>query len=254
MRRKKQREPRYGRRRLGFAAALVSVCLFMALALMSAGLFFRINEIEIRGVALVNPAAAREASEITVGKNIFLIDKLKASDAISRKFPYVESVSIRRELPGTVIIELTEARAACVVKHMGYYWMLDENVRVLGATPAIQKPEYAEVSGVTLLAPVAGRQAVFPQGEQEKLLALSRLLTALDEAGLLRSVKSINMEKVYDVYLDYEGRLEVRLGMPDDYAYKLSYIPHALKNGREGSWLLDVSVAREENVLLSPRD
>jgi cell division protein FtsQ len=236
------------------AAALLFTALFITIALFTAGLFFKVRNIEVTGAYTASPGAVRSASGIDIGQNIFLIEKSSAVNAITERFPNAESVSIRRSLPGTVVIELVETGPACKIKSQGYYWYIDKTGRILSCVAALKSSDYAEVTGVALINPVVGRQAEFFVDEGDKRHALLPLLEALDTAGLLGEVTLIDVDLVYDVRIVINNRLEVRLGVPDDYQYKCSYIPHAIENmSTDGPWTLDVSQAMEKNVLLAPK-
>ena len=50
---------------------------------------------------------------------------------ILAKLPYVESVSITTQLPGTVILEITESQALAWVELESQRWVIDRSCKVL---------------------------------------------------------------------------------------------------------------------------
>ena len=54
------------------------------------------------------------------------------------------------------------------------------------------------------------------------------VLSGLDGTGILEHVASINVEKDYDIIVQYDDRYTIRLGGTDDLAYKIQYLTSIL--------------------------
>lgn len=78
------------------------------------------------------------------------------------------------------------------------------------------------ILGVTVTNPRAG--SVVTATEPQKLDAALAVIAALDGTGILDHIVSINVEKEFDVVLQYDERYEIRLGGTDDLAYKINYL------------------------------
>ena len=113
----------------------------------------------------------------------------------------------------------------------------EENVPAQTQTPDTVQPAPAEgtqtelsaqqgmpprILGVTVTNPRAG--SVVTATEPQKLDAALAVIAALDGTGILDHIVSINVEKEFDVVLQYDGRYEIRLGGTDDLAYKINYL------------------------------
>ena len=239
--------------RFSVILALFAGLFFAALLIVSAGLFFKVSEIRVEGVSAIPEDGVRERCGIQLQSNILLLDKFSASRNIFAAYPYAREVSIRRQLPNTVIITVTEAVPACVFEHQGMQWLADRNGRLLESRRPQRDIGLPVVTGVAPLAPVVGEPVVFSASEEDKRYALFPLLEALEKSGLLEGVGAINAARSYEMSFIYDGRLEVLLGDPKDLEYKLSYVGPSLERLEPGQRArLDVSAAVEKNALLIP--
>ena len=78
------------------------------------------------------------------------------------------------------------------------------------------------ILGVIVTGPRAG--AVVTATEPAKLDAALSVIAALDGTGILDHIVSINVEKEYDIVLQYDERYEIKLGGTEDLAYKINYL------------------------------
>lgn len=114
---------------------------------------------------------------------------------------------------------------------------VEENVPAQTQTPDTVQPAPAEdtqtelsaqqgmpprILGVTVTNPRAG--SVVTATEPQKLDAALAVIAALDGTGILDHIVSINVEKEFDMVLQYDERYEIRLGGTDDLAYKINYL------------------------------
>ena len=246
-----KRQPRQSR--FGVVLALFACVFFIALLILSAGLFFKVSDIRVEGVVMISEDGVREHCGIQLQSNILLLDKFAVSRSLFAAFPYAREVMVRRQLPGTVIITVTEADPACAFVYQNRYWIADRDGRVLENRAALGEVNFPVVKGVVPLAPSVGDMVVFAVGEEDKQYALFPLLDALDAAGLLTRVGEIDVTRSHEVSLVCDGRLTVLVGFPNDLEYKLSYIGPSLERLEpEQRARLDVSAARDKNALLIP--
>ena len=100
----------------GFLAKLLTLVAIVAAAVFGVTVFFQVNTFEIHGVENYSEDAVIIASGIELGQSILLVDKSKVASRINTRLPYVQSVQIKRRLPGTVVITVTEGKAAASVR------------------------------------------------------------------------------------------------------------------------------------------
>ena len=234
--------------------AVLAVALFLVLLIISAGLFFKVTDIVVVGNSVVLAEDVRNASGMVVGDNIFLVNKFEASHALFDSFPYIREVSISRVLPGKVIIEIKESVPASAFSFANFFWLVDSDGRILERRALLGEGVCPLVVGAEVLAPAVGQKLVVSEEETEKIYSLLEILKALEELELLEETGTVDVSRAYDVRLVYQGRMEVRVGYPNDLQYKLSYIKPALAQlEQEQEATLDVTAAREKNVMLIPK-
>lgn len=105
-----------------FFAALVLVAAFILIR----SSLFEVRQITVRGNVLLPARQVVAASGITLGTNIFRV-QLAEAQARLKGLALVKDARLRRDLPGTVIIEITERRPLALVNIRGRYWSVAED-------------------------------------------------------------------------------------------------------------------------------
>ncbi|MDR2671278.1 MAG: FtsQ-type POTRA domain-containing protein [Oscillospiraceae bacterium] len=235
------------KRRGGPVYFLLSLALIAAAVTLAVGVFFKVTHIEVEGSTIYAPASIVAASGLKEGDNLFFLRKTAAIRAIFAEFPYVENVRVRRRLPGTIVIEITERVSVGMVPHGGVFWMIDGSGKLLEKTTvhtAVPKPV---VKGITLLSPALGESMALPQNERERLRPVLALLLALHWRSLSPRVSEVDVSRMDQITLEYEDRLHVILGTADDIDIKLAFMEESIKKlptGARGS--LDLARAGDK--------
>ena len=100
------RRSRYNRkRRQGRFSFLYKVLVFAAICgaiAVALALFFKVETISVVGNSRYSADQIVEAGGISPGGNMFFLNKYNASEKITSALPYIETVRISRQLPGTL--------------------------------------------------------------------------------------------------------------------------------------------------------
>lgn len=166
---------REDRRRLARRGLAVLVVLALAACAYGATRtpLLDVDHIRVEGTAHLDPAAVVAASTLRTGTPMLDVDTGRAVAAVAA-LPWVESVRVQREWPGTVRVSVVERRAAAVVDVAGKGLLLvDRRGLVLEPVAGAPPADLAVVS-------VAGDPAV-PGTVQPGLgygVAVARSLTA----------------------------------------------------------------------------
>ena len=166
------------------------------------------------------------------------------ADQLLQSLPYIGEVSIRRVLPSTVVITVSEWDA---VARILPYDDPEEPAEPDGGTeeeaeplPAAQEPWLISVKGkllesagadspamavhgLTALLPQAGEPLAVPQGQQARLDGLLGLLAALEEAGMTGEVSQVDLGST-QMELRYADRFTVKLELNADFRYELQVL------------------------------
>ena len=126
-----------GRRRLALAA-VVAVALLTAPAWAPNVLrrlsFFRVRRVEILGTRYVSPAELLDRLKVDTTRSVW--DPLEPLAARVRTHAQVESVTVTRRLPGTLIVQVRERHPVALVDSPGGLRAVDEHGRRLPLDPS----------------------------------------------------------------------------------------------------------------------
>ena len=197
------------------------------------------------------------------------MNKNQISQQILQRLPYVGEVSPQRGLPSTLTIQVTEISAAAQVEVYrddsaqaepaaadgsgdggeadssaqgdssqaegeevpalaGQPWLISASGKLLEAAP--EGSGVLSVTGLTVLAPQAGTMLAVPQEQQSRLATLKELLSALEAAGELDQVSSIDLTHSTWVGMRYRENFDARLPLGEDMAHSLAVLSAAVED------------------------
>ena len=171
---------RPGKARSGTRINVGESLLFIVLLVLAGYILFRsplfqVQRMEVTGTRLLQPDQIRELAGINLGENIFQVNLGQAQKKIAL-LPLVKTVTLRRILPSTVLIEVTERTPVALldegnvfgeVDKDGYYLQQgDVNTAGLPLLTGIQAalPAPGHMVDNPRLAPVLHFVAGLPQG------------------------------------------------------------------------------------------
>src|SRR5262247_974242 len=171
---------------------------------------FAVASVEVRGVSRVPPDQILAAAAIPSGTNIFRLDTLGVIDRVE-SLPEVRRADVVRELPGRVVISVEERRPFTLVHGGRLHWM-DEEGRLLGASPEAVAPPMPVISGLSPDELASMRSAPGP-----KARAAIGVIRALlrSGTGLTSEISEIDMSRREGPVLYTVDGVEVRLGSED---------------------------------------
>jgi len=232
------RKRRRRRRRKGGGARVVltflAVLVIIAAMVAALIIFFKIRTVSVVGESRYSAAELVAASQIKDGENMFLFNKFAAKNRIFAGHPYLDEVSIRRRLPDTVEIHITECQPVAVL-HAAIvlsedeegeiqalargYFLIDPGGKLLEQLNTSEGQSLPVVEGTSLLRPEVGKYAVFAEDQMQKPLFL--VLNTLKDHDILQDIESIDLTETYNISFKYQGRLKVVLGTTEQLDYKL---------------------------------
>jgi len=244
------------RRRRPAVYILVSMVLIAAAVGLALSLFFKINRIEVTGSSRYTDSELIAASGVQEGDNLFFFDSRAAAQNITGRFPYVAGVRILRQLPGTLVISVTERKPVALIADGSAHWLIDGTGRLLEQVSGRSVTDILTVTGVSLLTPTAGTDAAAPKEQEDGLRAMLTILDSLERSSLLNKVSAVDVSKSHELRLTYDGgRFDVMLGDAADLDVKLPFMLayiNELPLSARGS--LDVScAASQKRAYYQPR-
>lgn len=160
------RNKRKRRRRKGRFGLLFKALCFVALAgalVFGATVFFQVETVAVTGNARYKQEEIVAAAGIQTGDNLYRLNKNEIYRQVLQKLPYIESISIRRSLPSTIVIDVTEWDAVAQI-------LPGAAGSASAARTAAQEDAAAQTEGDTSAAPGAssGDSSGDKSGDQSK--------------------------------------------------------------------------------------
>jgi len=108
-------------------AVLVVVLIAWAAWLVEFSQMFGVRQIDVRGVSLVTEGDVVAAAGVAIGQPMVRINGQSISDAVTAALPEVKSVDVRRQWPGTLVLQITERVAVYQLVADGMYYLVSDD-------------------------------------------------------------------------------------------------------------------------------
>ena len=151
----RRRKRRTGRQTLNYLLLLITAAAVMAA--LSLTVFFHIEQLKVSGNTKYAAEELIAGSGIQVGDNLFRVSERSVEKKLIEQFPYVESIELKRTLPATLTIEITQVKPLGAVNTAAGYVVVGENGRILEAGAQSLSEEMTVVTGMYLSSPTVGR-------------------------------------------------------------------------------------------------
>lgn len=268
--RKNRNRQRRRRGRFGFLYKLLSFLLIFAAILAGCVAFFRVNEVVVTGNDRYSAQEIIDASGVTLGDNLFLVNKPQATASIMRRLPYVEKVTPVRRLPDTIEFHITESEAVAalrietVIEVEGVprtetdWWLINASGKLLERGGEELRGSLPQVRGLHPVTPTLGAKLTVELEEQAKLEGLKGLLTALKKRDMHHgTVDFIDLTATNAIYFDYGENLTVVVPLSGDFVRRVFSLQRSLEtlalSGEQVTGTLDLTYGDGQARLLPER-
>lgn len=224
MARRRKYKRRRTRGRFAFLYKLLTFAVVCGAAAVALAYFFKVETIVVTGNARYSEAQIVEASGLQIGDNMFLLNKYETSERITSALPYVATVRISRQLPGTLVVSLTECSAPAALVQDGKAWLLSGDGKVVDSVAPSQASRYTQITGLHITEPAVGQVIRVAEEDESRRRALIALLGQLNEKEMLSGTDTIALDDLSLITMQYLERFEVRLSWDADFDYKLDYL------------------------------
>src|SRR5213595_2464251 len=171
---------------------------------------FAVVSVDVRGTSRVSAARILAAAAVQPGTSLFGLDPRAVASRVEA-IPEIRRADVVREFPNRVVISVEERRPFTLV-HAGRLHWVDEEGRLLGASPEAVVPQVPVVSGLS-----DDELASMLSAPSPKALAAIALIRALYRTGstLAAEISEIDMSRKDGPLLYTIDGVEVRLGTED---------------------------------------
>ena len=212
----------------GMAGKLIIMAALVAAVVFGVAIFFKVGRVEVQGNTIYSDETIIEASGLVLGDNLLTVSRAAVGGSVKAALPYVDQVSVGRVLPDTVVISVKESELVFAAKtDTNTYWLISPSGKALERIDESLLEQYPQIVGLTLNNPTAGQNVTAVN--QSALDAVLTLFSELDGTGILEHTAGLNVEKEYDIILQYDDRYEIDLGSADRLSYKVQYLQAILE-------------------------
>ncbi len=199
------------KRTLRFLYKLLCVIITVLAGITACVLFFQVDEIEVHGSTKYSQEQILSVADISSDANLLTLRTNYIASRLEENFPYVNRVTVKRELPSVLHIVVEECAPVAWIQSGGSFWLLSSNGKVLEEVVESIASEYVQLVGITLLSPEVGNYAKVPEDESRRLVALLGLLSALEAKETISDIRWIDLSEEIEIEMDYLGIYVVRL-------------------------------------------
>ena len=195
------------------------VCVALAVAMT---IFFKVEKITVSGNSRYTSDEIIDATGIRMGENMFMMNKYDVISRLARDLPYIKTVQIRRRLPSTMTVEITEMQAVAAVQSAEFWWLIGADGKLLEKTDS--SGNLPRVTGTNPLLPTAGSKLSYPEEGTITDQELLDLLAILEQKGMEKIIVEINCGDPELLVLRYGNRFRVEMKYDADMNRKLNML------------------------------
>lgn len=230
-------------RRSGALFKAMAVLITAVAIVLAMSVFFKISRVDVAGAETYSNEEIIEASGIEVGENLFFVDRFEAASRIFASLPYIDKVTVERQLPNHVLITVTESSAVACVKYDGGLYAINQNGKVISDIDESASKSLIRVSGIKLREPEPGEQLKARKADAGKLEALVAMLQQMYSREMEQDVQDIDLSDATNPSFTYLDRFTVRVGENENMAYKFGMLMSAVEQLSDyESGTIDLSV------------
>lgn len=206
---------------------------------------FKVDTISVNGETRYDKNEIIKLSGIKKGENLLTLTTNKKEDSIKKSMPYIGSVVFTKKIPSEIIITVTESQPKIQIENDGNYILVDSENKVMDSVSG-PVDGVCIVKGLQINKPQAGFTIEF--SDESKGQLLKYLLDELEMCDI-KDIKLIDLSNCMHILLDFDNRIKIELGSPEDIDYKMKtaskVLNGELKQTDKGK--LDVSLSAQDN-------
>lgn len=230
--RKKSKKKKINKKVIGFFSIIILIAIIVVLALTAP--IFNITDITVNGNNQVSTNMIINLSGLRKGENIF-----KFNSTVEQKIKentYIESVNIKRKLPGTVIISVKERTVKYQINLINSYVYIDKNGYILENSS--EKKDVPVIVGLSIKEDEMLNEKRLKTDDLEKLNDIIKIIDSTKTINIDNLITEINTENKenYVLYLESKGK-KINLGDTSNLTNKMLYVKKILEKeeGKTGS-------------------
>lgn len=202
-----------------YALAVVFVAIIVLILCMT--VFFNVKSINISGATLYSKEQIMAVGGVSGGGNLIRTNTDVIEKRLSDNLAYVDAVTVSKKYPSSLEIKITEAVQAAELQEKDGYYLVSESGKILEKNSERKNPKLPLVKGFQLKDPKVNGEMV--SKDSFKTDILSQMMEEIDALSF-ENINVIDLTERTNIVLEYDNRIEIRLGSSVDMDYKLTSI------------------------------
>lgn len=244
-----------------FRVKFLTMLAVVAAVILGFTIFFKVQYVRVTGNQYYTEAEVAAASGIELGDNLLTVGKQTIAARIMAELPYVSEVQVKRSLPNTVVITISEFEVTYgIADSAGGWWLMNREGRIVGETTEAEAKGHIVITGFTIDPPKVGDSITPTQTEgtdtselEAKKKAVTTLLALLETEPFVKQIVTVDVSASYDVCLWYGAQYQIKLGTTADLEYKLAYLEGVLQELESyQSGVIDLTFTEEKAARFQP--
>lgn len=222
----RERQRKKQRRRL-LSRICIAVLVLLAV-IFAPTIFFQVSTIDVSRDTRYKSEELIKSTGVKEGDNMFFLDTKQIAEDLKKEYPYLDTVKLHRKMPSTLQIEVTDRTEALSLEQNGKYFVLDLTGKVLEEKKSAAK-NTATVTGISTKGLEVGN--TIDENKQDKIASVIKLLELADAYDMKAHIKTIDVEKAYDVRITYDKQYTILLGALEEsnIEHKIQFLKAILK-------------------------
>lgn len=196
---------------------LVIILVLAVVVVLSLTVFFKIEHITVKGNERYTADEILAHCTVNEAENLFLADTDSAENMLEQNLPYIYNAEIKRKLPSTIELNITECEPSFYIQNKDKsFILLDNNLKVLEDKAKDKKGIQIKNNNISRAS--LGQPIEFDdEHTKECLEKLSSTVITND----IKQITSIYSKSLTDNYVTYDGRIDFKLGNCDNLENKI---------------------------------
>lgn len=245
-----KRRQRRRRKRRAFSYSLLVLFVLASALTICVCVFFHVETFEIKGESPYTVEEIVAASGFAKGDNLYAQSCGAAQRRIREALPYVERVTVRKAIPGTIAIQIQQSAPTFYVEAGGDGYILSDKLKVLEKTDKGQGSSHLiHVYGMQMDG-VAPGKLLQPDRDTDAEM-LREIYDSMAQNGI-QSVKSIDLRDKNAVSFVYNENIRVQLGSMSQLSYKLTFVRKVINDKISANERVIVDASQAGRVSVRP--
>lgn len=204
---KKRRLKKKFRVALGIIALSIMLVLIVAVCLV---MFCKIETISIKGNEHYNKEQILAVLPIEKEKNLFFIDSDSAEEKLCQNLPYIYSVDIKRKLPSTIEVNISEVERCYYIQNSdNLFTYFDDNFKTIEVNVPNPPENGIEIKKLAIKEANTGLECTFT--DDTLIEEVKELITIVKDLKL-DEITAIYSESKHSNFLVYKNRIIIKIG------------------------------------------